>query len=73
MSLKLCLVILALALAAGCAARADDQLSNVQPGMTPAQVSRALGEPENIKRVRFPGHKRDYLVLEYSMVPETPA
>lgn len=72
MRLRLALVLLALALAAGCAAQAGQQLSKLEPGMTPVQVTKALGEPEHIKRVRFPGHKRDYLVLEYSLVPETP-
>ncbi|RJX35263.1 MAG: hypothetical protein C4525_04970 [Desulfarculus sp.] len=66
------MVLLALALAAGCASAAEDQFGKLAPGMTPAQVAKALGEPEHIKRVRFPGHKRDYLVMEYTMVPEVP-
>ncbi|MEW5911748.1 MAG: hypothetical protein AB1814_04285 [Thermodesulfobacteriota bacterium] len=72
MRLRLGLVLLALALAAGCVATAEDQFAKLHPGMTPVQVAKTLGEPEHIKRVRFPGHKRDYLVMEYTMVPEAP-
>jgi len=66
------LVLLAMLLAAGCAANASDQLAKIHPGMTPQEVSDKLGPPEHIKRVRFPGHQRDYLVMEYEMVPDTP-
>lgn len=67
------LVIAVLALAAGCASYASDEVGKIQPGMTPEQVTAKLGEPEHVKRVRFPGHQRDYMVLEYEMVPEIPA
>lgn len=67
------LVVAVLALAAGCAVKASDQVGKIEPGMTPEQVTARLGEPEHIKRVRFPGHQRDYLVLEYEMVPEIPS
>lgn len=67
------LIIAVLALGAGCAHYASDEESKIQPGMTPDQVIAKLGEPEHVKRVRFPGHQRDYLVLEYNLVPEIPA
>lgn len=67
------LIIVVLALAAGCAHYASDEVGKIQPGMTPEQVAARLGEPEHIKRVRFPGHQRDYLVMEYELVPEIPA
>jgi len=65
------LLALALVLAAGCATKAVDAVDKVHAGMTPQQVESKLGPPEHIKRVRFPGHQRDYLVLEYEMVPDT--
>jgi hypothetical protein len=67
------LIIAVLVLGAGCAHYASDEESKIQPGMTPDQVIAKLGEPEHVKRVRFPGHQRDYLVLEYNLVPEIPA
>lgn len=66
-------VLLALAALAGCAATANDQMGKLEVGMTSQQVKKSLGPPEAIKRVRFPGYSRDYLVWEYSWVPETPA
>ena len=64
------ILILGLAFLAGCAANADTQLAKVNAGMTQAQVKEALGSPEKIFTVRFSGHEDDYLVWEYSYVPD---
>jgi hypothetical protein len=40
--------------------------------MTEYQVASRLGNPEKIRRVRFMGHERDYIVWEYRMVPDVP-
>ena len=65
------LILLAILMMAGCAHEAAEEMAKVHVGMTPQEVEAKLGEPEHIKRVRFPGHQRDYLVLEYEMVPES--
>jgi hypothetical protein len=65
------LAALALAVAAaGCAARADQELTKVMPGMTQEEVRSALGPPEEEMCVRFPAYEQDYLVWQYQMVPE---
>ncbi|MCB2226017.1 MAG: hypothetical protein KQH53_05000 [Desulfarculaceae bacterium] len=64
-------ILLAIALIAGCAHEAAEEMAKVQVGMTPKQVEAKLGQPEAVKRVRFPGHQRDYLVLQYELIPQS--
>ncbi|KMY67003.1 hypothetical protein AAU61_13710 [Desulfocarbo indianensis] len=65
------LMLVIMALAAGCAVTAEDHLSKLDVGMTQAEVEKALGKPEKAQCVRFPAHDRDYLVWEYQMVPDS--
>lgn len=69
---KLMLLILALALAAGCATKAENTFTKVQLGMSQGSVRQTLGEPVEVKKVRFEGHTRDYVIWEYMLVPMTP-
>lgn len=63
---------LSLALAAGCATKAEEHFVKVQLGMSKAQVRGTIGEPDIVKKVRFEGHTKDYEIWEYDMVPQTP-
>jgi hypothetical protein len=65
-------LILGLALAAGCVAPAKEQFAKLQVGMSKTQVSKTIGEPEKVEYVRFKGHDSDYEIWEYQMVPDTP-
>ncbi len=69
---KLWTVALMVALTAGCAASAKDELAKLEVGMSKSQVSSTLGQPEAVETVRFAGHDRDYEVWQYQMVPNTP-
>ena len=60
------------ALAAGCATRAENTFTKVQLGMSEASVRQTIGEPDEVKKVRFEGHTRDYVIWEYMLVPTTP-
>ena len=62
---------LCLLLSAGCASKAAEEFAKLEVGMSPAEVRQALGEPEKVKKVRFKNHEEDYVVWEYSMIPET--
>ena len=64
------LLLLAVAFSAGCAANAAEEFAKLKVGMTQAEVRQALGDPRAVRCIRFRGHKRDYLVWEYEMVPE---
>ena len=65
-------LILGLALAAGCVAPAKEQFAKLQVGMSKPQVAKTIGDPEMVEYVRFKGHDSDYEVWQYQMVPDTP-
>jgi len=66
------LLILGLALSAGCVAPAKEQFAKLQVGMSKPQVAKTIGEPEKVEYVRFKGHDSDYEVWQYQMVPDIP-
>lgn len=69
-NLSLIPMLLIVALLAGCAPAAKDQLAKLEVGMTQSQVQKTLGQPVKVQCVRFPAHDRDYLIWEYEMIPD---
>lgn len=67
------MLMLGLALGAvGCVAPAKEQFAKLSVGMDKDQVTKAIGQPEEVKFVRFKGHESDYEVWQYQMVPDKP-
>lgn len=61
-----------LLLAAGCAPKASDLMPKINTGMNPAEVKGVMGEPKQTHCVHFDGHDGNYLVWEYSLIPDMP-